>query len=426
MLNRGIKKWDLVLLVINSIIGAGIFGLPSKIFALSGVYSLLAFAACAVVVLIFIACFTEVSTQFDKTGGPYVYTLQSLGKPAAFGMAWLLLLSRWFNYATLINLQVIYLSFFIPSIQDPLPRAAFILFITAFLSYANHRGIKDSTRISNILTVTKLAILLIFICVGLFNIQPELFTTEHSPAFPAFSTSVLLLVFAFGGFESVLINSGEIINPRKNLPFALITGILVVTLVYCLIQVVCVGTLPGLAHTEKPLADAAHNFMGRNGAGLITTGAAISILGTLNAIMLGGSRLPFALSMEGQYPALFSYVHPRYRTPTRSLLLFSLIATAISLAWSFITALAIGAIIRVMVYLVVCIALIRLRQIKGKDAIPYKIPYGPAFAIAGILLSLWLLSSSKANEIRDVLVCLLVGLLIYGIIYISKKEKTYP
>lgn len=424
MLNRGIKKWDLVLLVINSIIGAGIFGLPSKIFALSGVYSLLAFGATALVVLIFVACFAEVSTQFDKTGGPYVYTLQSLGKPAAFGMGWLLQLSRWFNYATLINLQVIYISFFIPSIKEPIPRAGFILAITLFLSYMNHRGVRDSTRVSNIFTITKLAILIAFIVVGLFYIKPELFKVAEAPTLPDFSTSVLLLVFAFGGFESVLINSGEIINPKKNLPFALITGILVVTSVYCLIQTVCIGTLPDLASTDKPLADAANGFMGTTGAGIITAGAAISIFGTLNAILLSGSRLPFALSTEGQFPAIFSYVHPRFRTPTWSLVLFSVLAIAISVAWSFITALAIGAIIRVMVYMIVCIALIRLRQIKGKDAIPFRIPFGPVLAVIGIIISLWLLSSSKANEIRDVAICMLAGLLLYIFLQFAKRSRS--
>ena len=127
MLQRGIGKWDLVLLIINSIIGAGIFGLPSKIFALSGVYSLLAFAACAVVVAIFILVFAEVSSRYEGTGGPYLYMMDAFGPFPAFLMGWLLLLSRLFNYATLINLLVVYLSFFSPLFLDPLVRAACII-----------------------------------------------------------------------------------------------------------------------------------------------------------------------------------------------------------------------------------------------------------------------------------------------------------
>src|SRR5688572_6381488 len=199
MLNRSIGKWSLVLLFINSIIGAGIFGLPSKIFALSGVHSLLAFGACAVVVMVFILCFAEVSSRFDRTGGPYLYALNGLGKFPAFLTGWLLLLSRIFNYATLINLLVIYLSFFSGTFNHPLVRAGCILFITASLTFVNHIGVKDSTRVNNILTIAKLLPLTAFIVIGLFNLQPELLISKTPPQFSSFSTSVLLLIFAFGG-----------------------------------------------------------------------------------------------------------------------------------------------------------------------------------------------------------------------------------
>ena len=139
-----------MLLIINSIIGAGIFGLPSKVFALSGVYSLLAFGVCAIVVMVFILCFAEVSSRFDKTGGPYTYAYNALGPFPAFLTGWLLLLSRIFNYATLINLLVIYLSFFSPAFSQPGLRMVCILVLTAFFTLINHIGVKDSTRVTNI------------------------------------------------------------------------------------------------------------------------------------------------------------------------------------------------------------------------------------------------------------------------------------
>src|SRR5687768_9223832 len=314
-LKRSIGKWSLVLLIINSIIGAGIFGLPSKVFGLSGVYSLLAFGACAVVVMVFILCFAEVSSRFDKTGGPYTYAYTALGKFPGFMTGWLLLLSRIFNYATLINLLVIYLSFFSTAFNQPGLRIVCIIGLTSFFTFINHIGVKDSTRVNNILTIAKLLPLTLFIIIGLFNIRPGSLSPEQSFEFSSFSTSVLLLVFAFGGFESVLINTGEITNPRKNLPFALITGFIFITVFYCLIQLVSIGTLPGLASSEKPLADAANLFMGKWGGILIASGAVISITGTLNAIVLGGSRLPYAFSSEGQFPSIFSFIHPKRRTP---------------------------------------------------------------------------------------------------------------
>ena len=238
MLNRGIKKWDLVLMTINSIIGAGIFGLPSKILPSSGIYSVLAFIACAAVVLIFILCFAEVSSRFDKTGGPYVYTLASFGRFPAFLLGWLLLLSRIFTYATLINLVPTYLSFFSPELREPFARICIMLVITAGIFYINHIGIKNLARVNNVLTLSKLIPLAIFIIVGLFFLQPSLFAVKDVPTIPAFSNSVLLLVFAFGGFETVLITSGEIKDPAKTLPFALLTATGVVAFFYILIQIV--------------------------------------------------------------------------------------------------------------------------------------------------------------------------------------------
>ena len=421
MLQRGIAKWDLVLLIINSIIGAGIFGLPSKIFALSGVYSLLAFGACAFVVAIFILVFAEVSSRYEKTGGPYLYLMDAFGPFPAFLMGWLLLLSRLFNYATLINLLVVYFSFFSEMFQDPFVRAGCIVDITILLSGINFMGITNTTRLSNVLTVAKLAPLALFIVVGLFFLQAQNFNQAVPPSASNFSASVLLLIFAFGGFESVLVAGGEIKAPRKNLPFALLTATLIVALFYCGIQLVSIGTLPTLATSEKPLAEAAQTFMGPWGSMLIIVGAFISIMGTLHVLMLSGSRLPFALSQEGQLPPLFSQVHPTYATPVASLLLFTVLVAAASLAWSFMGALTIAVIIRLLMYMAVCAALIKLRQQKGATPF-YRLRYGKSLAVAGMLISVYLLTKTGWTELRDFLLVTAAGVLVY---VLQKGFKTF-
>lgn len=412
MLARGIRKWELVLLIINSIIGAGIFGLPSRIFKLSGPYSLLALAACAIVVAVFIFVFAEVSSRFDKTGGPYLYTLESFGRFPAFLMGWLIMLGRLFNYATLINLLVIYLAFFSDLFTHPYVRISCILFLTLFLTFINHIGIKNSTRFNNVLTIAKLIPLAVFILVGLFYIEPGRLNFSDPPPLSSFTSSVLLMIFAFGGFESVLVNSGEIINPQKNLPFALLAGAIVVAVFYFLIQLVSIGTLPGLAGSEKPLADASGLFMGYGGSLLITIGAAVSITGTLNVLFLSGSRLPFALSEEKQLPKLFSHVHPRHRTPTWSVLLFMVIAAIVSIAWTFMSALNVAVIIRLLLYLSVCLSLVKLRKMETSR--PYfRLRYGPLLAVTGIVLSAWLLSSTKWKELSDFFIWAAIGLFLY-------------
>ncbi|MEQ9412856.1 MAG: APC family permease, partial [Cyclobacteriaceae bacterium] len=287
---RAIRKWDLVLLMINTIIGAGIFGLPSKVFQLSGAYSILAFVVCALVIFNIIICFAEVGSRFDKTGGPYIYKLEAFGSFPAFIMGWLLLWSRIISYAALINLLVTYSSYYHPSLNHFVPRLLIMVVLTAVLTGINYVGVKKTTTVNNFLTIGKIVPLVIFILVGLFYLQPKLLSFHELPEFKDFSSSVLLLVFAFGGFEVVVINSGEMKNPNKIVPYALIISALIVMILYGSIQLVSVGTLPGLGSSEKPLADAAQSFMGGFGGNLITIGAIISIVGALNAILLVGSR----------------------------------------------------------------------------------------------------------------------------------------
>ena len=423
MLNRSIGKWALVLLFINGVIGAGIFGLPSKAFKTAGVYSIAALFICALAVFVIILCFAEVSSRFNKTGGPYLYALSSFGKLPAFLTGWLLLLTRFITYAALINLLVTYLSVFSGWFTLPSSRIITILFITIILAFINHVGVKNSTRVNNFLTIAKLLPLLLFIIVGFLHIEPANFELKQMPGFSTFSSTVLLLVFAFGGFESVLVTSGEVKNPGKNLPFALLLSALIIAVIYMLIQIVSIGTLPSLASSDKPLAEAAGLFMGKTGATLIALGALFSVTGTLNAIMLVGSRLPFAFSEEKQFPKLFSFVHPTFKTPTWSLLLFAAVSIIISISNSFLYAATISAITRVMIYGIVCISLLRLRKRNSGQTGFFKIPYGKFFAVAGILLTFWLLTSSKLKELRDVAIAVGVGFIIYLLMELQKKRQ---
>ncbi|HET6767580.1 MAG TPA: APC family permease [Chitinophagaceae bacterium] len=423
MLNRSISKWAMVLLVINGVIGSGIFGLPSKTFKEIGVYSIAAFLVCAVAVFVIILCFAEVSSRFEKTGGPYLYALSSFGPLPAFLTGWLLLITRVITYAALINLLVTYLSVFSDWFVQPLSRIITIIVLTLLLAYINHVGVKDSTKVNNFLTVGKLLPLLLFIIVGSFFIEPAYYEVKTVPGFSSFSSAVLLLVFAFGGFEAVLVNSGEVKNPAKSLPFALLLAALIIGIVYMLVQIVSIGTLPSLASSDKPLAEAAGLFMGKNGAVIIAIGAVLSVTGTLNAIMLVGSRLPFAFSEEKQFPAVFSFIHPKHKTPTWSLLLFTTATIIISLNYSFLSAASISAITRVMIYAIICITLIILRKKRPDQTGFFKIKYGDLVAIIGVLITIWLLSSATLKELQHIGIAIGIGLAIYLMMEIAKRSK---
>ncbi|MFP4095862.1 MAG: APC family permease [Cyclobacteriaceae bacterium] len=424
-LKREIRRWDLVLLLINNIIGAGIFGLPSRIYSLTGIYSIAALFVCALVVFVLVLNFAEVASRFQRTGGPYLYTLHAFGRWPAFVIGWLILVTRLATYAALLNLLVTYLAYFSPALQQvSIYRYGVIIGITALLTLVNYRGVRNSTLLNNGLGVIKLLPLLVFIVAGLFFINPDLVQTDQPlPSWSDFSAAVFILVFAFTGFEATLVNTGEVRNPAKDIPFALIVAISFIAVFYGLIQVVSIGTLPGLETSDKPLTDAAQTFMGSAGAIFISIGAVVSISGTLNAVMLVGSRVPYALSAEGQFPRFLSRLHPGFRTPVYSLIIFSGVTLLASLSGSFIYAASISVISKILILLTVCAALIRLRSSDDGKPTYFRLPYGSLLAVLGILASVWLLGSSELAQLRDVGITTLIGIVLYALYRWSRQSR---
>jgi APA family basic amino acid/polyamine antiporter len=410
---RGIRQWDLVGIVINSIIGAGIFVLPAKSFNLVGNYSLIAFVVCAFVAMLIILCFAEVSSRFTETGGPYLYAREAFGPAVGFEVGWLNWIARISAYATNCNLLVVYLSFFWPAAAGGFWRAAVIITIAVALTTVNFIGVRDAAITSNVFTVAKLAPLVLFIGIGLFFIAPANFTLGVSPSYGSFSTAVLLLVYAFTGFENATVPAGEIINPRRTLPFAILIGLAIVTVVYLLIQAVSIGTLPNLGGTERPLADAASQFLGPIGASIIAVGAIVSVLGNLNANILTTPRILFAMSDRHELPRVLSAVHNRFRTPYVSILITAGLMLALTLSSSLIYALTVSTIARLLAYAATCIALPTLRYKSNAPPTLLKIPGGIVISVVAVVLSIWLLSNSTSVEARDAAIAAVVGILIY-------------
>src|SRR5437588_3418182 len=253
---RGIQRWDLVAVAINAIIGAGIFGLPSKVYALAGAYSLIAFVVCAIVVALIILCFAEVGSRFNDTGGPYLYARQAFGSTVGFEVGWLMWLARLTAFAANCNLLVDYLGFFWAPATTHYWREIVIVVVVAALAAVNVAGVRNAALVTNIFTVGKLVPLILFVAVGLFFINTQNYSFVARPQYSAFSTSVLILVYAFSGFEMAAIPAGEVRDPQRNLPLALLTAIAVVAAIYITVQIVCIGTLPALAASQRPLADA--------------------------------------------------------------------------------------------------------------------------------------------------------------------------
>ena len=411
-LSREIRKWELVALLVNVTVGAGILKLPSDVQRIVGNYSLAAFFVCALIIGLIALCFAEVGSRFSGTGGPYLYARETFGPTPAFLVGWLMLLTRLAGFATLVQVFVAYLGYFWPAAESGLPRAAIIIGLVLILTVINLIGVKQSARTSDVLTISKLIPLLIFVCLGLFFISASRFNFQTIPSLGSFTSAVFVLVYVFSGFEAVLVNTGEVRESQRVIPFALIVALSAAVVLFLLIQVVCIGVLPNLANSERPLADASQMFLGRAGPAIISVGALISIFGTLNVIMLACTRLPFAMAALGQLPEPLARVHKRFRTPHVSIVICAGIALAIALPGTFIYAVKITVITRVIVYASTCIALPMLRK---RSEPPFKVPAGIPISIVCVVLCLWLLAGSGWREARDVVIAMVIGIAIYVI-----------
>jgi amino acid transporter len=260
----------------------------------------------------------------------------------------------------------------------------------------------------------------------LFFLNPHAFAFGPRPAAGAFSQSVLLLIYAFTGFEMAAIPVGEVRDPRKHLPHALLIAIAVVAVLYILIQIVCVGTLPELAQSQKPLADAATRFMGTAGGAIISAGAIVSIVGNLNILVLSGSRIPFAIAEQRQLPSFIAKVHRRFATPYVAILITAGIMLLLTLKSSFVAALTISAIARLVTYGATCISLPVFRRRSDAPPAAFRLRGGTIIALLSLMLAAWLLANSTWQEARAAAIAAAVGLLIYFAYRSMGKTNSAP
>jgi basic amino acid/polyamine antiporter, APA family len=411
---RGISRWDLTAIAVNTIIGAGIFGLPSKVTALIGGYSLVAFVVCALIIGFIVVCFAEVSSRFRETGGMYLYAREAFGSVVGFEIGWLYWIVRVTTFAANCNLLLAYLGFFVPNADKGFLRICLISLVVIIITTVNFLGVKESVILTNIFTVGKIVPLLIFCTVGLFFIQPANFTFNVTPDYTTFSSAVLLLIYAYVGFEAAAIPAGETKDPQKNVPFALLTALAFCAVLFIIIQIVAIGTLPELAQSERPIADAAGQFMGSFGASFIAVSAVVSILGNLNGGFLAASRIPFAMAEQREIPNIISATHKRFKTPYVSLLLTAILMLILTIQSSFVSALTIATITRLIVYAATCASLPIFRRRENVPKAKFTAPFGTVAAIFSLILIVWLLTNvDYIKEGLAILISIVAGLVIY-------------
>ncbi|MGA8763511.1 MAG: APC family permease [Candidatus Sulfotelmatobacter sp.] len=392
---RAIGRWSLTALVVNSILGSGVFGLPSTIAAYVGKFSPWAVLLAGAGMSAIFGCFAEVASRFQEAGGPYLYARAAFGRMMGIQTAWMLWLGQVAAPAANANLFVIYLAEFWPRARDPLPRALIITVLVGFLAFINVRGVRAGTQVSNLFTAAKLVPLFAVIILGLVVLSahhaPVSAVPSATPSAGEWLKAVLLMVFAYGGFETALAPMSEAKNPRRDAPFALFTALVVCIVIYVLIQWVVVGVLPNAAHSERPLADVARVALGPIGAGLVAMGALIAFYGYLSAKILAMPRVTFALAEQGDFPRIFAAVHRRFHTPYVSILVFAAMVWAFALSGQFKWNVTLSTVARLLYYGVGCAALPVLRR-KQPGAALFQLPAGNLFAGFGIVMCIILVT----------------------------------
>src|SRR5690606_26808720 len=288
---RSVGRWQLVGLSINDVIGSGIYLLPAAAAALLGPASVWAVLLAGLAVALLVLCYAQAASHFDRPGGGYLYAREAFGAFIGFEVGWMLLLTRVATAAALANGLAAAASHFWPVAETGLVRLGIVTFAIIALAWLNLRGVQGAARTAAGLAIAKLVPLVLFVGIGAFAASslPVGVPVSEIPT-ADLGRAALLLLFAYAGFENMPAAAGEYRNPQRDVPFALLTMIPIVTAVYVTVEWIALATLPTLAASTTPLADAAASFSGSTLAWILTIGAAVSIIGTANNTLLLAPR----------------------------------------------------------------------------------------------------------------------------------------
>lgn len=414
-LQREITARGIWLLAVNGMIGAGIFAVPGGAAALVGVWSPLVYVVCAVLLGLIVACYAELASRFTSTGGPVLYVRTAFGKFAGFETGLAVYATRITAFAANVNLMVASIAFFVPALESGPLRILVIIAIIAVLAGINIAGAKPAMRAMGLLTILKFLPLLAIALVGLFHINPSIFP-DNSLGFPAsaqWSAAVLLVIYAFVGWEAAVIPAGETREPGKAMPLGLFWALGVVALLYVVIQIVCVAVVPDLASSERALVDAGAILFGPAGALLLTLGVIVSVGGNITGTVVTTPRLTYALALEKTLPAWFGKVDERTHVPANSIIFFAVLAAVLAVVGDFFALAAMSAFVRVLIYVGCIAAMPRVRALPAETEKPMRLPLGWAIPVLAVLGSLVLLSQVPLRSMAITAAFLLAGAVIY-------------
>jgi APA family basic amino acid/polyamine antiporter len=412
---RAIGTLSLTAISVNTIIGAGIFALPANVAQLLGAQGPLAYLIAGAAILLIALCFAEAGSRFESSGGPYLYAREAFGELVGFEVCWMFVLARLTAIAAVANTFSNYLGYLWPNLAQGAGRFLAITILLGTLAGIHLAGVRSGALVNNVFTISKLLPLFVFCVAGLFLLDVHPPSLSPLPPAASLQQASLLLLFALGGFENATIPSEEVIDPKKSLPKAVLGSVGLVVLLFLWIQMVATAALPQLAASATPLASAARSFLGPAGGLMLTAAAALSTAGSNHVNLFAGPRLLYALGRDGLLPSWFAWLHPRFRTPTVSIVLYALVAWVLAWSSAFAQLAALAAVSRLLIYIGTCAAVPVLRRRMSSSPSQFTLPGGAVIPILALGVCIWLLGGTSVDQAAIAAAALLAGALLYGL-----------
>lgn len=414
-LKRDIGFFGAAFLVLNAVIGAGIFALPGKIAASAGLFSPWLFLVVGVLFLSVVLTFAELASYYEQTGGPVLYATDAFGPLAGFSTGWLIYLARMTAFAANANVMAIYLASLHDMFASDAARIAILALVTAGLTWANVRGVKDGVRTMTVLTVLKVVPLVLLILLGLQHVTGA--TLIPGGAFPTegLGSTSLLLIYAYVGFETIGVTAGETSKPRRTIPVALVRTVLGTGILYFMIVLVFISVIGAEDYSDATLVDVGRALAGPIGAIIVTLAAVFSIGGNLAGSMLAAPRLIFSLAENRLLPQWFAHINEKHSTPDRAIIVMGAMALVLALSSNFVD-LAIGSsVVRLLGY-IICIAslpVIRSKATPEARESAWRLPGGFTIPVVALVICFWLVAQSKGEDWVKVSILLIIGIVLY-------------
>ena len=416
-LKRDIGFFGAAFLVLNAVIGAGIFALPGKVAVSAGLHSPWLFLVVGLLFLTVVLTFAELASYYDRTGGPVLYATEAFGPLAGFSTGWLIYLARMTAFAANANVMAVYLASLSDVFASPAARALIITIVTIGLTWANLRGVREGVRTMGVFTVLKIVPLLLLVLLGLQHVTGTTLLPGRGFEIDDIGGTTLLLIYAYVGFETIGVTAGETRRAQHTVPAALVRTVIATGILYFLIVLVFISVIPASGYADATLVDVGRALAGPAGAIVITLAAVFSIGGNLAGSMLAAPRLIFSLAENRLLPQWFAHINEKHSTPDRAILVMGGMALILGLSSNFVE-LAVGSsVVRLLGY-IICIAalpVIRRRATSEQQAQAWRLRGGLLVPIIALGVCAWLVAQSKGDDWLRVGVLLTIGVVLYAL-----------